>query len=58
LISISENYTVLINKNFIEDKNSVFSISQFEGRKIILPYSEDLYPALENLYKHRDKNGF
>ena len=58
LISISDNYTVLINKNFIEDKISAFSLSQFESQKIILPYSEELYPALENLYKHRNKNGF
>ena len=58
LISFSDNYTVLINKNFVEDKNSVFNISQFEGKQIILPYSEELYPALENLHKHRNKNGF
>jgi putative restriction endonuclease len=58
LISISDDYTVLINKSFVENKNSIFSISQFEGHKIILPYSEELYPALENLYKHRNKNGF
>jgi len=58
LISISDDFTVLINKNFIEDKSSAFSLSQFENQKIILPYSEELYPALGNLYKHRDKNGF
>jgi putative restriction endonuclease len=58
LISISDDYTVLINKNFVEDKNSVFSLSQFENQKIILPYSEELYPALENLSKHRNKNSF
>ena len=58
LIAFSDNYTVLINKSFIEDKNSAFNISQFEGKQIILPYSEELYPALENLYKHRSKNGF
>lgn len=58
LISISDNYTVLLNKNFIEDNNSPFSISQFERKKIILPYSEKLYPALENLSKHRHKFDF
>jgi len=58
LISISDDFTVLINKNFVEDRNSVFSLSQFESQKIILPYSAELYPALENLYKHRNKNGF
>jgi len=43
LISISDDYTVLINKNFVEDKNSAFSLSQFGNQKIILPYSEELY---------------
>jgi len=58
LISISDNYTVLINKNFVEDRNSVFSLSQFESKQIVLPYTIELYPSLENLYKHRNKNGF
>jgi putative restriction endonuclease len=58
LISISDDYTVLINQNFVEDKNSAFSLSQFQNQRIILPYSEDLFPALGNLYKHRNKNGF
>ena len=59
LISISSDYTVLINKkNFVEDKNSTYNLSQFENQRIILPYSEELYPALENLYEHRNKNGF
>ena len=58
LISISDDYTILINKNFIEDKNSVLNLSQFEGKQIILPYLAELYPSLENLYKHRFKNNF
>jgi putative restriction endonuclease len=58
LISISDDFTVLVNQNFVENKKSAFSLSQFENQKIILPYSEELYPALENLHKHRNKNGF
>lgn len=58
LISISDNYTILINKNFIENKKSVFNISQFEGKRISLPYSEELYPSLENIAKHRKKHLF
>lgn len=58
LISISDSFMVLVNKNFVEDKNSTFSLSQFEGQKINLPYSEELYPALDNLFKHRKRNGF
>jgi len=48
----------VLNTNFVEDKNSAFRLSQFENQKINLPYSKELYPALENLYKHRNKNGF
>ena len=58
LISISDDYTVLIDKNFVEDKNSALNLSQFEGKQIILPYSTELYPALGNLCKHRNKNDF
>jgi putative restriction endonuclease len=56
LISISDDYTVLINKTFVEDKNSTFNLSQFEGQRIILPYLKELYPALENLSNHRKKH--
>jgi len=58
LISISDNYTVLINKNFVEDKNSAFNISQFEGKQIILPYSAELFPELRNVAIHRKKFNF
>jgi len=58
LISISDNYTVLINKNFVEDKNSAFNLSQFEGKQIILPYSTELFPELRNVAIHRKKFGF
>ena len=44
--------------NFIENKKSVFNISQFEGKRISLPYSEELYPSLENIAKHRKKHLF
>jgi putative restriction endonuclease len=55
LISISDDYTILINKNFVENQKSAFNISQFAGQKLFLPFSEELYPALENLYFHRKK---
>jgi len=58
LISISDNYTVLINNNFIEDRYSAFNLSQFEGREIILPYAEELFPELRNLAIHRKKFNF
>jgi len=58
LISISDNYAVLINKNFIEDKNSMFNLSQFEGKQIVLPYSVELFPELKNIAIHRKKHNF
>lgn len=58
LISISDNYTVLINKNFIENKNSVFNINQFEDLQIMLPELESNYPSLENLHNHRKRYNF
>ena len=58
LISISDNYTVLLNSNFVENENSVFNLSQFAFKQIILPYSNKLYPGLNNLALHRQKFGF
>ncbi|MDR0682059.1 MAG: hypothetical protein LBG15_09475, partial [Dysgonamonadaceae bacterium] len=58
LISISDNYTILINKNFVENQKSVFNFSQFAGKQIFLPYAEELYPDLGNIATHRRKFGF
>jgi putative restriction endonuclease len=58
LISISDDYTILINKNFVENEKSTFNLSQFAGQTIFLPFSEDLFPSLENISFHRKKYGF
>ena len=58
LISISNNYTVLVNSNFAEDVNSVFALSQFEGNPIKLPYNESFYPNRDCLAAHRARHGF
>ena len=57
LISISDNYEVILNRNFVES-NSVYNFSQFAGTKITLPNQSHLYPALENLYQHRKRFNF
>lgn len=57
LISISDNYEVILNKNFVE-KNSAYNISQFNGRKILLPNQSEFHPKLENLFKHRIRFNF
>ena len=58
LFSISDNYKILINKNFVENQKSVFNISQFAGKQIFLPYAEELYPDLGNIAVHRKKHKF
>ena len=58
LISISDDYTVLLNSNFVEDTHSVFSLSQFSGQQIKLPYKESLYPDRARLAAHRARWGF
>lgn len=57
LISISDNYEVILNKNFVE-QNSVYNISQFKGKKILLPNQLGFYPKLENLFNHRNRFNF
>jgi putative restriction endonuclease len=58
LFSLSDDYTVLINRNFYENPKSVFNISQFAGKQISLPFTEELYPNLRNVEIHRNKFGF
>ena len=58
LIAISDDYTVLVNKHIAEDKTSAFNLSQFAGQPLKLPYSEELYPTLENIGAHRKRWGY
>lgn len=58
LISISDDYTVLVKKNFVENSNSVFNISQFENQQILLPKIRSIYPSLENFQHHRKRFNF
>jgi putative restriction endonuclease len=58
LISISDDYKVLLSKNFIESNNSSYSISQFENKIISLPSSIESYPSLKNLELHRQRFDF
>ncbi|PLX05202.1 MAG: hypothetical protein C0594_08065 [Marinilabiliales bacterium] len=57
LISIDENYRVLVSDIFIENYTS-YSIHQFEGKEIHLPEISRYYPAQENLEKHRQRFNF
>jgi len=57
LISISDNYEVILNKTFIESQ-SVYNLSQFSGKQILLPNQLEYYPTLENLSQHRKRFNF
>lgn len=57
LISIGENYEVLVKNSFVESK-SIYGIRQFEGKKINLPKNELYYPSQTNLGWHRNEFGF
>jgi putative restriction endonuclease len=51
LITIDSNYRVKVSPNFTE-KDSPYSLKQFEGHEIILPTITSQYPLLENLDWH------
>lgn len=57
LISISDDYKVILNKNFVEGE-SVYNLSQFAGKQILLPSQLEFYPTLENITQHRKRFNF
>ncbi len=58
LISIDENFKVIINKNFSEPFRSVYNIKQFENVKIILPMNISHFPSNDSIKYHMNKYGF
>jgi hypothetical protein len=58
LISISDDYMILFNKNLVKNQRSASNISQFAEKQIFLPHAEELYPDLGNIAVHRKKFGF
>lgn len=54
LISIDDNYRILVSGKFIENRETNYSIKQFENKEIILPDNSIFYPNLENLKWHRE----
>lgn len=53
LISIDEDYRVVLSKAFTEDVTSPFNLSQFNGKRIVLPERPEWYPSQEALAWHR-----
>jgi putative restriction endonuclease len=55
LLSIDENYRILVSQHLTEDKNHPYALSGLEGRKIILPQQQNHYPAQQALEWHRSE---
>ncbi|MFV8226581.1 HNH endonuclease [Christiangramia aquimixticola] len=51
LITINDNYIVRVSPS-ISENESVFSLSQFEGKQIALPEKSSWYPSVEYLSWH------
>ena len=58
LISINNDFNVIVNKNFSEPFQSTYNIKQFEGKRISLPSMGHHYPSVDSLVYHREKYGF
>ena len=58
IISIDDNYRVLISSKFVESGSSTYSIKQYQGQRILLPSKEEYYPSKINLANHRERFGF
>lgn len=57
LIAIDSNYKVMISPSFTESASS-HSLTQFEGKEILLPRSVQHYPSQEKLEIHRRRFNF
>jgi len=57
LISVNENYEVILSQSFKENAQSEYSFSKIEGKAIALPKDKDFWPSLVNFEWHR-KNVF
>lgn len=54
LLSIDENYRILVSEHLTEDRNHPYALSALKGRKILLPQQQNHYPAQEALAWHRE----
>ena len=54
LISIDDNYQVIISQAFIENNDCPYNITQFKGKKILLPENPIHYPSIDNFKWHRE----
>jgi putative restriction endonuclease len=55
LVSINNDYKILVSSHVNENENHSYSLKQLEGRKIRLPFGSRYYPSFENLEWHREQ---
>lgn len=53
LLSIDENYRILVSNHLTEDTTHPYALTQLKGKKIILPKEQNHYPTQEALAWHR-----
>lgn len=53
LLSVDEEYRIIVSPHFMEDEEHDYSLSKLQGREIIKPEVKDYNPKIENLYWHR-----
>lgn len=53
LITVDENFKVIVSERFREETISPYSIKQFSGKQILLPTEPRFYPSPENLSWHQ-----
>lgn len=54
LISIDQDFKVLVTDQIQEDKSNPYGIEKLKGKKILLPSEKHLWPDQENLEWHRE----
>ncbi|EMR00822.1 HNH endonuclease [Cesiribacter andamanensis] len=55
LISLDDEYRLLLSPHFVEAEASPYGIAQFRGKQVLLPQNASWYPAQENLAYHRER---
>lgn len=58
LFSITDDYRIIMSRDFSETNETNYSLKQFDGKGILLPSNDNYQPSLESLKYHRDKFGF
>ncbi|WP_425568858.1 HNH endonuclease [Pedobacter jeongneungensis] len=53
LVSITNDYTILVSKHLIENTNHPYALNRLNGRRILLPNKSTQYPEIAAIEWHR-----